>query len=46
MRLGGFPSKGFYWVQLEDAGGAELKQTLEAAKKSGLKLSTVKKKSQ
>jgi len=37
--LGGFPKRGYYWIQLENAGGAALSDIMTAAKKSGLKLS-------
>ena len=32
--LGGFPQRGFYWVRLEPAGGADLQQVFQAAKKA------------
>ena len=37
--LGGFPKRGYYWIQLENAGGAALSDIMTAAKLSGLKLS-------
>ena len=36
--LGGVPKKGYYWVQLEAAGGAELKDILQAARRAGFKV--------
>ncbi len=32
--LGGFPDKGYFWVQLEPAGGADLKEIFTAAKRA------------
>ena len=32
--LGGFPSRGFYWVRLEPAGGADLRDVFRAAKQA------------
>lgn len=32
--LGGFPGKGYFWVRLEPAGGADLAETIRAAKKA------------
>ncbi len=32
--LGGFPNRGFYWVRLEPAGGADLQAVFEAAKQA------------
>ncbi len=32
--LGGFPDRGFYWVRLEPAGGADLKEVFAAARRA------------
>jgi len=40
--LGGMPRRGFYWIQLENAGGAALKDVLDACKRADVKVSTTK----
>ena len=42
--LGGFPNKGFYWIRLEGAGGAELKDILAAVEKARVNVSLQKRK--
>lgn len=40
--LGGFPDRGFLWLQLDKAGGAEVEDILTAAKRAELKVSVEK----
>ena len=39
--LGGLPDEGYYWLQLEDKGGAELQHVVDAVKTADLDLSLV-----
>lgn len=38
-QLGGFPRHGYFWVRLEDAGGAELSDIIKAARKANPRIS-------
>ena len=40
--LGGFPAKGYYWVRLEDAGGATLDEIRAALRKAQIKVNWTK----
>ena len=40
--LGGFPRRGFYWLQLETAGGAALKDVLDGCRRARVTVTTTK----